>query len=207
MSVQLIVFPQSHDGQFSSISTTANEFVIDGTNFNSINNSSSYDSSATNVILDVLTNQPPSPINTWFRFRSTSFGTPTLPTETAGNLILNSTTTFTFSGVYQKLSSLVVGTTYQMTVDLSTTGTGQLFTGAFNGTNVILQPANLASQSQIIFSWNAASSEDTIVISYLNSVADNIAISNISVLPQGMTPTSDSYRPSRWSSYLRPLRR
>ena len=190
MSVQLIVFPQSHDGQFSSISTTANEFVVDGINFNSINTSSSYDSTATNVILDVLTNQPPSPFNTWFRFRSTSFGTPTLPTETAGNLILNSTTTFTFSGVYQKLSSLVVGTTYQMTVDLSTTGTGQLFTGAFNGTNVILQPANSASQSQIIFSWTAASAEDTIVISYLNSVADDITISNISVSQQGITPTS-----------------
>jgi len=190
MSVQLIVFPQSHDGQFSSISTTANEFVVDGINFNSINTSSSYDSSATNVILDVLTNQPPSPFNTWFRFRSTSFGTPTLPTETAGNLILNSTTTFTFSGVYQKLSSLVVGTTYQMTVDLSTTGTGQLFTGAFNGTNVILQPANSASQSQIIFSWTAASAEDTLVISYLNSVADDITISNISVSQQGITPTS-----------------
>ena len=190
MSVQLIVFPQSYDGQFNSTSTTANEFVVDGINFNTINTSSSYDSSATNVILDVLTNQPPSPINTWFRFRSTSFGTPTLPTETSGNLTLNSTTTNTFSGVYQKLSNLVVGTTYEMVVDLSTTGTGSILTGAFNGTSLISQPSHLANQSQITFSWTAQSTNDTIVISYLNSVADNIVISNISVSQQGITPTT-----------------
>ena len=43
MSVQLIVFPQSYEGQFSSIATTANNFIVDGINFNTINTSSSYD--------------------------------------------------------------------------------------------------------------------------------------------------------------------
>lgn len=191
MSVQLIVFPQSYDGQFNSLSTTANEFVVDGTSFNTINTSSSYDSSSSgNVILDVLTNQPPSTINTWFRFRSTSSGTPTLPTETTSNLTLYSTTTLTFSGVYQKLSNLVVGTTYEMTIDLSTTGTGSVLTSAYNGTTLISQPLHAANQSQITFSWTAASTNDTIVISYFNGVVDNIVISNISVSQQGITPTT-----------------
>jgi len=191
MSVQLIVFPQSYDGQFNSLSTTANEFVVNGTNFNTINTSGSYDSSTSgNVILDVLTNQPPSPINTWFRFRTTLSGTPTLPTEIASNLTLYSTTTLTFSGVYQKLSNLVAGTTYEMIIDLSTTGTGSVLTSAYNGTTLISQPLHAANQSQITFSWTAASTDDTIVISYFNGAVDNIVISNISVSQQGITPTT-----------------
>ena len=115
MSVQLIVFPQT---------ALTNEFVIDGTSFNTINTSSSYDSSATNVIDDTLTNAAPSVSNTWFRFRSTATGTPTLPGEVSGGLTLYSTTTSTLSGVYQKLSNLVIGTTYEIVLNLSTTGTG-----------------------------------------------------------------------------------
>ena len=190
MSVQLIVYPQSYDGQFNSTSSTANEFVVDGINFNTINTSSSYDSSSASVIADTLTNAPPSVLNTWFRFRSTATGTPTLPTEVSGGLTLYSTTTSTISGVYQKLSNLVVGTTYEIVIDLSTTGTGSILTGAFNGTNLISQPSHLANQSQITHTWTASSTDDTIVISYFNTAVDNIVISNISVSPQGITPTT-----------------
>ena len=57
MSVQLILYPQNYDGQFNSIASVSNEFVVDGLNFNTINTSGSYDSSSSgNVILDVLTN-------------------------------------------------------------------------------------------------------------------------------------------------------
>jgi len=181
MSVQLIVFPQL---------ALTNEFVIDGANFSTINTSSSYDSSAASVIVDALTNAAPSVVNTWFRFRSTSAGTPTLPTETTNNLTLYSVTTLTLSGVYQKLSGLVVGTTYEMTIDLSTTGTGAVITGAYNGTTLINQVSPLANQSQITHTWTAQSTNDTVVISYYNSVAANIVISNISVAPQGVAPTN-----------------
>ena len=181
MSVQLIVFPQL---------ALTNEFVIDGTNFSTINTSSSYDSSAASVIVDALTNAAPSVVNTWFRFRSTSSGTPTLPTETTNNLTLYSVTTLTLSGVYQKLSGLVVGTTYEMIIDLSTTGTGAVITGAYNGTTLINQVSSLANQSQIIHTWTAQSTNDTVVISYYNNVATNIVISNISVAPQGVAPTN-----------------
>jgi hypothetical protein len=74
MSVQLIVFPQSFNGQFSSIASTANDFIVDGINFNTINTSGTYDSSASNAILDSLTNAAPSVVNTWYRFRSIERG-------------------------------------------------------------------------------------------------------------------------------------
>ena len=181
MSIQLIVFPQT---------ALTNEFVVDGTNFNTINFSDSYDSSASNATLDTLTNAAPTVLNAWYRFRSTSAGTPTLPTEVTGSLTLYSTTTSTLSGVYQRLSNLVVGTTYEIVVDLSTTGSGFVVTSAYNGTTVILNSVQAANQSQITFTWNAASSNDTIIISYFNSVADDIIISNISVSPQGVAPTN-----------------
>ena len=181
MSIQLIVFPQT---------ALTNEFVVDGTNFNTINFSDSYDSSASNATLDTLTNAAPTVLNAWYRFRSTSAGTPTLPTEVTGSLTLYSTTTSTLSGVYQRLSNLVVGTTYEIVVDLSTTGSGFVVTSAYNGTTVILNSVQAANQSQITFTWNAASTNDTIIISYFNSVADDIIISNISVSPQGVAPTN-----------------
>ena len=113
-----------------------------------------------------------------------------MPTESAGNLTLYSTTTTTLSGVYQKLSNLVVGTVYEIVVDLSTTGTGSVITSAYNGTTMITQPVHAANQSQITHTWTASSTDDTIVISYFNSAVDNIVISNISVSQQGGTPTT-----------------
>ena len=182
MSVQLIVYPQSYDGQFNSITTTSNEFVVDGSLFSTMNTSGSYDSSASNAIVDSLTNAAPSLFNTWYRFRTTSSGTPTIPTELSGNLSLSSVPTLTLSGVYQKLSNLVSGTTYEMVIDLSTTGTGLVLTSAYNGTTMIAQPTHAANQSQITFTWTAQSTEDTIVISYYNTTTDNIAISNLSLI-------------------------
>ena len=189
MSVQLIVFPQSFQGQYSSIASTANDFIIDGINFSTINTSSSYDSTAINSILSTLTNAPPTQVNTWFRFRSTLFGTPTIPTELSGKLTLFSVPVSTQGGVYQKLSNLVVGTVYEMTLTLSTTGIGFVLTAAYNGTNQISSIVQSASLSSITFSWTAASTEDTIIISYNNTTTDFIAISNMTVSEQGITPS------------------
>jgi len=190
MSVQLIVYPQSYEGEYSAITSTANDFIVDGINFNQLNTSSSYDSSASNAILDSLTNAPPYIVNTWYRFRNTLTGTPTIPTKVSGKLTLFSVPTLTSSGVYQRLSNLVVGTTYEIVIDLSTTGTGFVITSAYNGTNMITQPLFGANQSQITHTWTAASTNDTIVITYFNTTTDFIAISNISVSEQGITPTT-----------------
>ncbi len=191
MSVQLILYPQSYDGQFNSITSVANEFVVDGINFATINASSSYDSPSGNVIVNALTNQQPSIINSWYRFRSTSAGTPDLPLETSGKLVLESAIGSTFCGVYQRLSNLVVGTTYEMVIDLDQVSAGGfVVTAAYNGTTMISQPLNGANQSQITFTWTAVTANDTIVISYFNFVNDTIRITNISVTEQGLTPTT-----------------
>jgi hypothetical protein len=189
MSVQLIVFPQNYEGQYNSIASAANNFIVDGINFNTINTSNSYDSTAISAPTDALTNAPPTQVNTWFRFRSTLFGTPTIPTELSGNLTLLSVPVSTQAGVYQKLSNLVVGTVYQMTLTLSTTGLGNVLTAAYNGTIQISSSNQSASLSSITFTWTAATANDTIIIWYNNTTTDNIAISNITVDEQGFTPS------------------
>ena len=190
MSVQLILYPQSYEGEFNSITSFANEFVVDGINFNTINASSSYDSPSGNVIVNALTNQPPSIINSWYRFRSTSAGTPALPLETSGNLVLESAIGSTFCGVYQKLSNLVVGTTYEIVIDLDqVSAAGFVVFYAYNGTTQIALDLNTASDYQSTFSWTAATANDIIFISYFNTVNDTIRVTNISVTEQGLTPT------------------
>jgi hypothetical protein len=126
MSVQLILYPQTYEGQYNSISANANEFVVNGINFTGLSTSSSYDTLYNAIaVVDALTNQP-AVTNTWVRYRSTASGTPALPTNTSGNVVFNSGAFSSRSGIYQKLSNLVIGTNYTITIDVSTTGTGSI---------------------------------------------------------------------------------
>ena len=194
MSVQLIVFPQNYDGQYNAFSTSATEAVVNGINFTGLGSATSYDSSAANVSLDVLANEPPLIVNTWYRFRSTSSGTPSLPTVTAANLVLNSTTTSTVSGVYQQLTNLSVGQQYTFTINISTpAANGSIIVSAFDGVTTVSTNLQAASLSQITHSFTATSTNNTIMITYFNTVANNVTISGISLQPLGTTPNFTNF--------------
>jgi len=189
MSVQLILYPQSYEGQYNSIAYTAGEFVVDGINFGTLNASNIYDTSSTNAIVDALTNQPPSQVNTWYRFRTITPPSTPYPVESSDKIYYFSEAPNSLTGVYQRLSNLTVGTAYEMIIDVAATGSGTVFTSAYNGTNLIAQPAYSASNSQITFAWTAASTNDTIVVSYYDTVTDYISVQKISVVQKGVTPT------------------
>ena len=149
MSVQLILYPQTYEGQYNSISANANEFVVNGINFTGLSTSSSYDTSATTfAIFYSLLNQP-AVTNTWLRYRSTASSTPALPTNTSGNVVFNSGAFNSRSGIYQKLSNLVIGQLYTITINVSTTGTGSIIIGVYNGTTSIAQQVSNATLSTI----------------------------------------------------------
>lgn len=187
MSVQLIVYPQNYDG-YGSVFTQTNQFCVDGAFFNTLNNSSSYDSPI--GLQDAIDNQYPWLANTWYRYRTTVAGTPTLPTEISGNLTLYSVASLSFSGVYQKLTNLVVGVTYELVINISTTGSGYVFTTIYDGSTQGSSNFYNASLSQITFPFTATTTSQTIVVSYYGTSADNIVIDNISVSQQGFTPTA-----------------
>jgi hypothetical protein len=191
MSVQLILYPQSYEGAFNAISTDRNEFVVNGISFSNLSTSSSYDTALTGTasIVAALTNQP-AVTNTWVRYRSTAAGTPALPTNTSGDVVFNSGAFSSRSGIYQKLSNLVAGTNYTITINVSTTGTGSIRINFFNGTTQLgITTASSATTSTITVPFTANSATNTLVVSYLNTVATNVTISNISVVPSGITPS------------------
>ena len=191
MSVQLIVYPQTYEGQYNSISANPNEFVVNGINFTGLSTSSSYDTALTGIasIVAALTNQP-AVTNTWVRYRSTATGTPALPTNTSNNVEFNSGAFSSRSGIYQKLSNLVAGTNYTITINVSTTGTGSIRINFFNGTTQLGATAVfLATNATITGTFTANSATNTLVVSYLNTVATNVTVSHISVVPTGTTPS------------------
>jgi hypothetical protein len=189
MSVQLILYPQTYEGQYNSISANANEFVVNGINFSNLSTSSSYDSSlSTYAINNALTIQP-AVTNTWVRYRSTASSTPALPTNTSGNVVFNSTGATSRSGIYQKLSNLIPGTNYTITINVSTTGTGSIHVGVYNISSIVTGQTFSATTSTITKTFTANSATNTLVVSYLNTVATNVTVSDISVVPTGTTPS------------------
>jgi hypothetical protein len=190
MSVQLILYPQSYQGAFNAISTDPNEFIVNGINFANLSTSSSYDTSTQPIssVNSALTNQP-AVINTWVRYRNTLYGTSALPTNTSGNVVFNSGAFNSRSGIYQKLSNLVIGQLYNITINVSTTGTGSILIGVYNGTTLVTGQSTLATTATITKTFIATSSANTVVVSYANTVATNVTVSNISVLPSGIQPS------------------
>ena len=190
MSVQLILYPQTYEGQYNSISANANEFVVNGINFTGLSTSSSYDTAltGTQALVAALTNQP-AVTNTWVRYRSTAAGTPALPTDVANNVVFNSGAFSSRSGIYQKLSNLVIGQLYNITINVSTTGTGLIVTNIYNGTSQVGGQNFNATTSTITGTFTATSSTNTLVVSYTNSLSTNVTVSNISVLPSGIQPS------------------
>jgi hypothetical protein len=191
MSVQLILYPQSYQGAFNAISTDPNEFVVNGINFSNppLSTSSSYDTLATTLAINVSLIAQPAVTNTWVRYRSTPFGTPALPTNTSNNVVFNSGAFSSRSGIYQKLSNLVIGQLYNITINVSTTGTGSIHVGVYNISSIVTGQTFSATTSTITGTFTATSSANTLVVSYLNTVATNVTVSNISVVPTGIQPS------------------
>jgi hypothetical protein len=189
MSVQLILYPQTYEGQYNSISANPNEFVVNGINFSGLSTSSSYDTSATTLAITFSLIAQPAVTNTWVRYRSTAAGTPALPTNSFGNVVFNSGAFSSRSGIYQKLSNLVIGQLYTITINVSTTGTGSIHVGVYNISSIVTGQTFSAATSTITKTFTANSSTNTLVVSYVNTVATNVTVSNISIVPTGTSPS------------------
>jgi len=189
MSTQLIVFPQSYNGQFNSISNSPNEYAVNGLNFLGLNNTTSYDSSTNTPIITTLIFAAPNVVNTWYRFRSTATGTPALPVATSNAAVLSSATTSSVSGIYQRLSNLTTGQQYTFRINLGTTGAGNVVLAVYNGNAFVSNLFTAATTTTTINHYFTASTpNDTIMIYYDNTTNDTISIQNVSVFPTGTTP-------------------
>mgnify|MGYP003625713553 FL=1 len=190
MSIQLIVFPQYFDGQYSTISTNTDEFIVDGNSFNTIASAVTYNTSTVNTFADIINNSPPTIINTWKKFRSTNSGTPAFPTVSSGALNLASASTQSITGVYQQISNLNVGAQYTVTMPITASvAGGYVYIVTYNGTTFNSINVHPSSSTSITQTFTAGASILTFLVGYVNTSATTFSIGSISVLPQGSTPS------------------
>jgi hypothetical protein len=187
MSVQLILYPQSYEGVYNAFSGSPYEAIVNGISFTDLDNTQTYTTTSATPFVDTLTNEPPSIINTWYRFRKNLSGTSAFPTVSSGNLVLESNNV-NITGVYQQLTNLTIGQPYIATINVSTTQSGgTVEVGAYDGITLQSTTSFGSDLTQITKTFLAVASEMTIMISYSHPAALNIEISSISALPIGST--------------------
>ena len=184
MSVQLIVYPQNYNGSYNEISSSPTEFIVNGINFNNLGDTTAYTSSSSPPYVDTLTNEPATIPNTWYRFRNNTGGTPNYPSLVSGSLILESVVgSGSLTGVYQRLTNLVIGQQYTITINLSVSTTGSIITQIANGTIIYSGGGGNANVTQITDTFTAQSSDSTVMIAYLNFIVGTATITDLSIQP------------------------
>ena len=184
MSVQLIVYPQNYNGSYNEISSSPTEFIVNGINFNNLGDTTAYTSSTSPPYVDTLTNEPATIPNTWYRFRNNTAGTPNYPSVVSGSLILESVVGLgSLTGVYQRLTNLVIGQQYTITINLSGSATGFIITQIANGNIIYSGGVGSANVTQITDTFTAQSTDSTVMIAYLNFIVGTATITDLSIQP------------------------
>ena len=162
MSVQLIVYPQYFDGSPNPLATASTEYIVDAINFNTVNLSSSFVSSASSglVMQDAIDNYTSISVNTWGRYKNTLSN---VPTESSNSLLFTPSTN-AGAGIIQKLSNLTVGANYNVTLVLATAFTGTLTIRLYTGTILQSSTVYASPSGTITESFTANSTSDTILI-------------------------------------------
>tara|TARA_R110002167_G_scaffold80217_1_gene220524 strand:- start:10412 stop:13114 length:2703 start_codon:yes stop_codon:yes gene_type:complete len=184
MSVQLIVYPQNNDGTYNVLSGSPTEFLVNGITFNGLNSTATYQSNGNYPpYQDVLDNAPASIPNTWYRFRVD--GVVAYPLEASGNLVLDSIAgPATATGVYQRLTNLTIGATYNITINSTAPpSTGFISFIIADGNNIVSTGGSLATNTLIALGFVATSTDPTIMFAFSSTLAGTMNITSISIQP------------------------
>ena len=192
MSTQLILYPQHHNGQynFTSISS-ANSFLVDGLNFSSLNTSSSHDSATILLDSEAINALAPLTVNTWYRLRYPDTAPPALPVESGGNLVFNSIATQTYSGVFQRLSSLTIGQAYDVTVTVASAGVGRMLIRTFTNPPTLIESLSVFDPTPLTFThtFTATATDSIVMLLFNHTGVDNVTVNTITITPQGISPS------------------
>ena len=192
MSAQLILYPQNHDGTYSSTSTPVlNQYVADG-NLNSgfVTTTATGGSTPSHTVISSYI-----PISAWRSFYSTSgtFASTSAPTVTTGLNLTASGSGLSTSGVYQLISNLTIGACYEVKVTISTgNSAGVLYLGNLYNPTWVANSVTYANLGGTSFSWSgqagtkthqftAGQTEEVLVLDYWASNGTTLVISNISI--------------------------
>jgi len=192
MSTQLILYPQSYEGQYSFIANPNSfQYIVNGINFTGFSSTTLYNTTAVHPSQDAIDNSPPSILGNWYRFTTTGgdYGAVTAPTYGAGAVQLSfNAVTPGQTGLYQKLSNLVVGAVYDVKISIVAPQSEILTFEMYSG-NVIVHQAPLSANTSTITTTFTAQTSNDIFLIYYEGIAANLSISKISIL---QSPTSPS---------------
>ena len=114
MSVQLIVYPQGHNGVYNTFSNPDTDFIVNGSNFTGLGNAPAISNFSIPAALFL---QPASIPNTWYRYSYPD--TPAqYPTEINGNCVIPDSTVNGYIGIYQRVTGISAGIQYDLIIDI-----------------------------------------------------------------------------------------
>jgi hypothetical protein len=196
MSVQLILYPQKYDGSFSATTTQqTSQYVADNILFNGVIATSVHNTTSTNPTNHAVINNPAT--IGWKRFRTNggSWGTPDAPTI-AGQLILDSDTTISQSGVYQLITNLTIGQEYDIKINITQAASGGTILlhtspntwvdgGSTTQFTTGLEPqitlGTTASTGTLTQTFEAQHQSEVLIVTYQNDSGAAIKINKISI--------------------------
>lgn len=114
MSVQLILYPQGHNGVYNTFTNPDTDFITNGINFNNL--SSAPTATGSSIDLTILLNPAVIP-NSWYRYKWG--GGALYPYNQNSNLKIPSDIG-TISGLYQRMTDLTYGVQYEAIIDIIT---------------------------------------------------------------------------------------
>ena len=195
MSVQLVVFPQNHQGYQYTAGLGFPQLVTDGTIFASAVNSTNTTLTTGQAAIDAIAASPPT--TNWQRFTTTGG---TAPTVIASQVRFTGNSSFTKeSGIYQRINGLVVGQQYQLVINVTvpaTTGLGTLILGASGYSNNLgglgytpITDISVAGNTNPVI-FTAQSQSEVLVLNYVATNTQVLDITQVRVTT--LTPTANS---------------
>ena len=195
MSTQLILYPQTYNGQYTSNATSVfNQYIVNGINFTGLDSTSLHNTTNVHPSQDAITNAHPYVLGNWYRFTTTGgdWGAVTAPALAIGSIQLSvNVASPGRTGVYQKLSGLSVGGVYDIKILIATAQVGTLAIEMYSGTVLNSQQSFSSNTTLISTTFTAQTSNDIFLVDYTNTAGTGAAIfiQSISVQESITTPS------------------
>jgi hypothetical protein len=205
MSVQLILFPQNYEGQYSVIGTPVFTEYVSDYSFNIGTLGTGFSGSMLSITDFFASGLLPAPTNVWQQYNSTGFiGVADAATITGGKVIIDSANTSpaSLSGIYQLISNLTIGSTYTLkvqrlagTTGLSSIGHNTPITIGGTTYHPILYQGLPASVGTHTFTFTATHTEQLLIINYTNDDNSKLEIGEVSIKESvGSAPLINEYK-------------
>ena len=201
MSVQLILYPQNYEGQYSSISTPFFTEYVSDYSFNIGSLGSGFSGSAGNqgaAISNLI------PLNIWQQYNVTggSFTSANAATVSSGKITLDSASSTSLTGIYQLISNLQIGSTYVLEVQrlagttgvvtLGHSGTWTVSGNTYYPLPFVVLPNSVGTHT---FTFTATNTEQVFLLNYVNDDNSNLEIGEVSIKENvASAPTVDVFR-------------